>query len=169
MILRNHELAEEVTQETFTTAYEKIYTLKDPAKFSSWIISIATNKAISLYRRNQKIVPIDEEAVLDYFEQNNWNSNDLSDVLVINEQIDAVKEAVTQLPPKLKEVIILKYYMKLQDQEISKQIGKPVGTVKSSLYRAKKLLAKMLSFQNDKSCNMNYGCGDNEEKQRSDG
>lgn len=87
----------------------------------------------------------------------------------MSEQIDAVKEAITRLPPDLKEIVILKYYMRLKDQEISKQIGKPVGTVKSSLHRAKKLLAKLLSFWNDKCCNMNYGCGDNEEKQRSDG
>ncbi len=145
MILRNHALAEEVTQETFMTAYEKIHTLKDSAKFSSWVTSIAVHKAISLYTRNQKVIPIDEEAILDYFDQKNTCPTDLSNVAVIREYIAEVKEAISQLRPEMKEVIILKYYLALGDREISEYLAKPIGTVKSTLHRAKKVLADCLS------------------------
>lgn len=144
MILRNHALAEEITQETFMTAYEKIDTLKDPAKFSSWVTSIAVNKAITLCKRNNKVVAIDEEAILDYFEKKNTSQADLAEVVAINELISVVQEAISQLAPEMRAVIVLKYYLGMQYKEIGEYLEKPVGTVKSTLYRAKKLLAKVL-------------------------
>lgn len=145
MILRNHALAEEITQETFMTAYEKIDTLRDPAKFSSWVTSIAANKAISLCTRNKKVVAIDEEAILDYFERKNTGQTDLADTVITNELISEVREAINQLNPEMRAVIVLKYYSGMQYSEIGEYLEKPVGTVKSTLHRAKKLLAKVLS------------------------
>ena len=149
MILRNHALAEEVTQETFMSAYEKIDTLRDPGKFSSWVGSIAANKAVSLCQRNKKVIPINEEAILDYFEKKNANQTDPADVVVTNELISEVKTAISQLKPEMKEIIVMKYYLDLEDWEIGKYLEKPVGTVKSTLYRAKKVLAKVLSKQQE--------------------
>lgn len=145
MILRNHALAEEIAQETFMTAYEKIDDLRDPGKFSSWIISIAANKAISLCTKNKKVIAIDEEAILDYFDRKTTNQTDLADVVITNELISEVKEAIAQLNPEMKAVIVLKYYSGMQYREIGEYIEKPIGTVKSTLHRAKRVLAKALS------------------------
>ena len=108
MILGNHELVEEVAQDTFIAAYENIATLKDPAKFPAWIKTIARNKAISLYNRNKKIVPIKDEWLVDYFEQNNCNQNDVSDVLVKDELEGILGKAINDLPGELRGLVILK-------------------------------------------------------------
>jgi len=157
MILGNHEMAEEATQDTFMAVYENIHTLKDFSKFPSWINAIARNKAISLYNRNKKVVPINDEWIIDYFEQNK-NQNDLSEVLIRDEQIKTVKDAIAELPIELKELIVMKYYLRLKDQEISDYTGKPIGTVKSSLHKVRKLLAtKLRSYEGTKKRGENIG------------
>lgn len=148
MILNSHEMAEEATQETFIAVYENIHTLKDFSKFPAWINTIARNKAISLYNKNKKIVPINDEWIIDYFEQNHKNQNDASEVLIKEEQIKIVKDAISELPSELRELIVLKYYLELKDQEISDYTGKPMGTVKSSLNKIRKIIAAKLRSYN---------------------
>lgn len=145
MILRNHALAEEIAQETFMIACEKIDTLREPAKFPSWVTSIAVHKSINLSERNKKIIPIDDEAILDYFERKNTNQTDLAETAVKNELISEVKEAIDHLKPEMKEIIIYRYYLDLSYEEIGECLDRPVGTVKSAMHRARKLLAKALT------------------------
>lgn len=139
-------------------AYEKIHTLKNPANFGSWVTSIAAHKAVSLLTKNKKHVPI-EEVAIDYLDNQNRNRTDLADELISKELTNEVKEAVAQLKPELKKIVVLKYYLALQDREIGEYLGKPVGTVKSTLYRAKKYLAKTLSSRPDFH-SLQKGCED---------
>lgn len=165
MILRDHSLAEEVTQDAFMAAYEKINTLKDPAKFCPWVTTIAAHKATSLYMRNKKVFPMDEVGEMDFFSQKAQKQNDLSDAMIMNELSSEVKEAISKLKPELREIVVLKYYLALKDAEISEYLGKPIGTVKSSLFRAKKILAKSLSPNQLKLKRREKECEDIDEAQ----
>ena len=69
----------------------------------------------------------------------------MSDVAVTKELVSEVKEAIGQLKPEMQEAIVLRYYSGMQYREIGEYLEKPVGTVKSTLHRAKKVLAKVLS------------------------
>jgi len=63
LILKNHYLAEEASQEAFLKAYKNLDSLKDPAKLEAWIASIASKCAIDIYRKNKNVVNIDNEAL----------------------------------------------------------------------------------------------------------
>ena len=145
MILKNHHLAEEAVQESFMRAYNNMHELKDPAKFEAWIVSIATNCAIDLYKTNQKCIPIADNEVLDYFiNQCTPSTNEPLEQL---EKLEVSKEihlAITKLTPPADQILSLTYYWDLKDKEIAEILQIPAGTVKSSLYRAKRTLSRVL-------------------------
>jgi RNA polymerase sigma-70 factor (ECF subfamily) len=143
VILKNNHLAQEATQEAFVIAYEKINTLKDANKFGVWMSAIATNEAIRIYRNNRKLIPIEEQDLLDYLNDDKY-SEDVLNVIIQEETAHDLKTAITKLKPKLKQVIVLKYYSDLSEIEISDLLSIPLGTVKSTLFRAKKILFNTL-------------------------
>lgn len=145
MILKNPSLAEEATQESFINAYKKIDTLKDPTKFGSWIASIAAKYSLNLYNRNKKILYVEKDDVLDLFVNVSKNMVDPEEILEQKELNRELRTAINKLKPLQSQIIILKYYWELTEQEIAETLEIPVGTVKSSLYRAKKYLAKILT------------------------
>lgn len=148
MILRNHHLAEEASQEAFLKAYEKLDSLNDHTKFGAWVAAIATNHCISLYKSNKKITSVDREEVLDWLDKNLIYDSVQNEVERKELSVE-VKKAISKLNPSLKQLIILKYYWGLKEKEIAEYLGMPLGTVKSSLYRARKHLSKILPTINE--------------------
>jgi RNA polymerase sigma-70 factor (ECF subfamily) len=151
LILKNSALAEEATQEAFLKAYMKIHTLKDSKKFGAWVAAIATKHAINLYNRNKKVLIFDDQELKKQYIKTNkkyFQENDPCNKYLAKETAQEVREAIYCLPPSLSQMIILKYYWELTDPEIAKRLKKPLGTVKSSLYRARKILSKKLAESN---------------------
>jgi len=148
LILKNTALAEEATQDAFLKAYTNIHTLKDPAKFGAWVAAIATKQAINIYNRNKKVLTIAEEEFMEqYLKLNNERlyENEPCSQYLLQEKTEEIRKAILCLTPILKQMVILKYYWTLTDPEIAQVLKLPVGTVKSSLFRARKLLVKKLT------------------------
>lgn len=144
LILKNHAIAEEATQEAFIKAFECIHTLREPSKFGAWIASIATRIAINIYNRDKKVVLMDNQEVLDNFARRTYPIDDPVSYVEDMQISKELRLAINRLEPPLNQLIILKYYWELSDPEIAELLEIPLGTVKSSLYRAKKMLAKAL-------------------------
>jgi RNA polymerase sigma-70 factor (ECF subfamily) len=144
IILKDPILAEEAAHDAFLKAYEKLETLKEPKKFGAWVAMIAFNHSKNLYNKNKRTVPIENHELIDYFDETVIVNNDPLGFL---EELDLrreMSEAIDRLNPTLKQLIILKYYLELPDAEIAQMMDMPLGTVKSSLYRAKKNLSEIL-------------------------
>lgn len=151
LILKNSALAEEATQEAFLKAYTHIQTLKDPEKFGAWVASIATKQAINIYNRNKKVFAIGEQELNNYYVMVNKEriyANEPCSEYLLKERAEEIREAIYCLTPILKQMVILKYYWALTDPEIAESLKLPLGTVKSSLFRARKLLFKKLAWYN---------------------
>jgi RNA polymerase sigma-70 factor (ECF subfamily) len=151
LILKNTALAEEATQDAFLKAYTKIHTLKEPEKFGAWVAAIATKQAINIYNRNKKVFTIDEKEFMEqYLRLNNERlyENDPCSQYLLKEKTEEIRKAILCLTPLLKQMVILKYYWTLTDPEIAQTLKLPLGTVKSSLFRARKLLVKKLTSFN---------------------
>ena len=69
--------------------------------------------------------------------------------MVAKEQLSFLQQAIDQLPPVQRTIILLFHYHDLSLDEISVITGDPVNTVKSHLFRAKKKLKEKLSTGND--------------------
>lgn len=129
-MLRNEQDAEDTVGEAVLRAYEKRRTLRDQERFKPWIMQITANEARKIYRRNKRIVPVEDmEAYMPVFRS---ESHELWDVVMGMDQA-------------YREVIMLYFYERFSVREISTVLRIPEGTVKSRLFRGKKLLREELS------------------------
>lgn len=147
LILKNYALAEDATQEAFLKAYTKLHTLKEPNKFGAWVAAIASKQAINIYHQNKKNLAIGEEQIIENM-QMLWDENaddfEPCKKYLEKETNQEIRKAICLLSPVLNQMVILKYYWNLTDQEIADAVQVPLGTVKSSLHRARTILGKKL-------------------------
>lgn len=116
----NREAALDVVQETAARSLEKFDTLRDPDHMKSWLFRVLVRTGLDWCRKNKRTVPLSEvpEPV----------SPDAADGLA--ETLD-VYRAVQRLKPKLRTVIILRYYEDLKLDDIARITHVPLNTVKS--------------------------------------
>ncbi|KOS63153.1 sigma-70 family RNA polymerase sigma factor [Lysinibacillus agricola] len=132
---KNENDALDVVQETIARAYANIHTVKEEQYFATWLMRILINTALEMLRKNQKIVPLEQQP-----EQGQISTND--------EKLDLL-QAIEQLDEKYKTVILLKYYRDLQIKEIADLLGCPEGTVKTNVHRGIQQLKKCLNKEGE--------------------
>ena len=132
--LRDAQLAEDAVQETFLKAYRKLHTFRGESSELSWLTSIAIHvcrdmQRGSWFRRVDRRVDVDalpEASTTDRY----------PDSTVIRE--------VTALPPKYREVIVLRYYQGLTVRETAEALALSLTAVKARLNRANGMLRERL-------------------------
>jgi len=134
--------ADDVLQEVFLTAYQKFSGLKNKDSFKAWIISIARNKCNDYFRKKaaQYEIPIDE-----------LMEKDLSDSRHGISVADTVRETLSLLGDKDKQILYLYFWKEMPQAEIAKQLHIPVGTVKSRLHTAKQNFKNKYPYRADVS------------------
>lgn len=126
--------ADDVAQETFVTAFERLSQFRCDSQFSTWLYRIAVNKAIR-FKQNQT-----RRATATLSEADGaWQSASDAD-----ETAELVKLAMSKLDPELAMILQLKEIDRLSYAEISEIVGIPEGTVGSRLNRARKELRERL-------------------------
>lgn len=126
-------LAEDLTQEAFIRAWQKINTFKGESKFSSWMYTLTSNVVIGHLRKNAKWKMVNFEEPL--------HEHKLGFASIETEQND-IEKLLMNLPDQARVIVILYEYLGYKHDEIAKLTGIATGTSKSHLHRAKKLLAK---------------------------
>ena len=126
------EQAEELTQEVMSTIWLKSK-LFDPekSKFITWSFTIARNKKIDFYRKNQKNVA-DEEDVRDFL----YNENKLDDYEIES----TIKDITKDLDENQKKLIKMSFFEQKSHKNISRELEITLGTVKSKI---RAILSKM--------------------------
>ena len=131
-VVRDHDKAEDVFQETFVKVITKLnqrkYTVS--GKFSAWLMRIAHNVIMDNFReqRSQNIVEPTQGNDL-----SNLSSKDLLDTNVenryVNEQIlSDVKKMMNLLPPTQREVVFMRFYQEMSFKEIAETTGVSINT-----------------------------------------
>ena len=142
-IVRNREDAEEVAQDSFIKAFQKLNSFKGESKFSTWLYTIVYRTAISKIRKNTI-----ETTDIDEFVMEN-HSVDFSfpqmDLLKAEEQKKYVKHAIDSLPELDALLITLFYLNENTFDEIIEITGLTKTNIKVRLFRARKKLYKELS------------------------
>ena len=133
-IVRNPTIAEELTVETFWRVYRS-HARFDPARsFGAWSRRIATNLALDYL----KSVRYEVE-----FSENSLQESPL-DPAIQQDTRKLIQQAFNQLPPKLRLTAVLALVEEIPYEEIAESLGIPVGTVKSRVFRATRLLRSKL-------------------------
>ena len=142
-IVRNREDAEEVAQDSFIKAFQKLNSFKGESKFSTWLYTIVYRTAISKIRKNK----IETTDIDDFIMEN--HSVDFSfpqmDLLKAEEQKKYVKHAIDSLPELDALLITLFYLNENTFDEIIEITGLTKTNIKVRLFRARKKLYKELS------------------------
>ena len=134
----NANNADDIAQDVFIKLYKNIRFFKKKAKFSTWLYRITANTTYNYLKKQKRYVPL-------YFNPD----LDVSGKVFLNdldhrEKQQLLKKAIGQLPLKYRSVIILKEIEGLCYKDIAKSLGCRIGTVESRLFRARRMLKKML-------------------------
>ena len=135
-------IAEDITQDTFLKAYQRLSTLKKPQRFASWLYVIAANHCSTWLRKKRLWTQSLEETNSAQLEKATYSGY----VIAENEQTtaEAQREVVKKLLAKLQEsdrtVITLYYLGEMTYEEISEFLGVSVAAIKNRLYRARRRL-----------------------------
>lgn len=140
-MLGERGLAEDLTQDTFIRAHQRLNTFDNERPFGPWIRRIATNLCLNYLKRNQPdTLPIDDELVISETKLS-INPEKAQEQLERNR---VIRQALLELPPHYRAVIELRHFQDMNYQKIAEALELPVNTAKSHLFRARKLLAKKL-------------------------
>ena len=142
--------ADEVAQEAFLSAWRALPNFRGESQFSTWPYQLTTHAAIDLMRREKRQIAADditEVSVADPAPSPQQQAEQ-------SEQREIVRNAILQLAPEQREVVVLRFMEELSYEEIGAVLKLPSGTVKSRLNRAKAQLKEILS----KSGNL-FGAG----------
>ncbi len=133
--------AEDLAQDTFIRAYERIHTFDRARPFSPWIRRIASNLCYNYLQSNkQNELPIEYEASKQVGRVERLPET----IHERHEQFRAIQHALMYLPARYRVVIELRHFQELSYNEISETLGIPLSDVKSHLYRGRKMLADEL-------------------------
>ncbi|MDR0269573.1 sigma-70 family RNA polymerase sigma factor [Paenibacillus sp.] len=135
MLTRSPAIADDITQETFLRVFQKYHTYDPSRPLRPWLYRITVNLVKSMNRKQKWL--LFQDALPE-----RHDGNTLEDGIVRNEGERELWEAVNELSPKRREVIILHYYAGLTLPEVASVLRIREGTCKSRLHEALKGLRK---------------------------
>ena len=139
-LVHDEQTSLDLVQESFINAARHIGSLREDAKFGSWLFGIAHQKCIQRWRKHARDEVLREElaAAPPDFE------DDPAEFLIRAEQEAEFMKLLNQLPLAQRSVLLLHFVEEFSLQEIAGITGAQLGTVKSRLHYAKKALRNIL-------------------------
>jgi RNA polymerase sigma-70 factor (ECF subfamily) len=148
-MVHDRSLAEDLAQDTFIRAFQRLSSYDPQRKFSSWFFQVAHNVTIDhLRRKTLNTVSLDQ--LLENGHPGAADDPAKSSPAVRAECAAlglALEQALARIRPEHRTAVILRYQEGLGHSEISLVLGVPIGTVKTYLHRGRKELAQLLSAQ----------------------
>lgn len=139
LLCGNSADGDDISQETWISAYRNIKKLKNPESFVPYLYSILKRCAFKRFRKRKLEIPTE---TLPEFDIQNVSSP-LSEVLQ-REKSREVSRAILSLEKRQRMVVILYYYNEFSIDEISAIMNAPPGTVKSRLHSARNKLSSLI-------------------------
>jgi len=151
-MVRDRELAEDLSQETFVKVLNAIESYRPEYKFSSWIFKIANNASIDHLRRRE-LPTLSLEGARDATTPERAEATALQisdrgesalDEMEAKELGGAIEKAIARLRPEYQSCILLRHVEDKSYEEIAEILSLPLGTVKTYIHRARAELQREL-------------------------
>jgi len=133
----NRHAAEELTQDAFVRAWERIRSFRGQSAFSTWLHRLTVNVVYSAHRSNARR----EERTMEVEDLEAYSPAARPERPA--ERMD-LEEAIAKLPPGARRIFVLHDVEGYQHDEIAAMTGLAVGTSKAQLHRARRMLREML-------------------------
>ncbi len=148
----------DIVQEALIKAWLNISKFRGDSKLSTWLYTITRHQAINHSKKNQRYATTHNISEFESFNQdlddnaaerlnieNLVIDRDTPDELLVAQEVhDKVMEIIGELPPSLRNIIILREIEQLSYDEISKRTNSKLGTVKTQIHRAREKIDKEL-------------------------
>jgi RNA polymerase sigma factor (sigma-70 family) len=139
-IVKNHEDADDVLQNTFIKIFRNIEKFKGDSQLFSWMYRIATNESFTFLKKRAREMQISSEEL-----QQQIIDNLETDVYFEGDKIQLkLQRAIATLPEKQQQVFNMKYFQELKYKEISDILGTSEGALKASYHIATKKIEEYL-------------------------
>ncbi len=143
IISRDHALAEDIVQAAFLRAYECIHQFDAARPFRPWFLRSVVNATLRACANRGQQVSLDAS---DDDELADLPSADpgLDELLIAAATDEAVWATMTQLSPAQRAVVVMRYYLDMNEAEMAQNLNCPPGTIKRRLYDARQRLRRLL-------------------------
>ena len=131
--LGNVHEAEDITAQTFLAAFKSFDRFRQDGHFSSWLFTIARNKAMDHFRQRKESTPIDEISELP-------SQSDPLNAVIQSEQAAALSKIIRELPEEDRELLRLRFLAAMSFPEMAHFLLRNEEAVKKTVYR---LLARL--------------------------
>jgi RNA polymerase sigma factor (sigma-70 family) len=148
-MVRNHDDAEDLTNEAFGNAFNKLSTYAPHYAFSTWLFKIAVNNCIDHIRKKRMHFlsidqPMESNGDRDFTGTIRNYARNPEEEIIRQQRLQMVRSVLGQLSTKYRLMIELRYYEELSYEEIATELEIPLGTVKAQLFRAKEMLYTLM-------------------------
>ena len=143
--------AEDLTMEAFGKAFHNLERYTVDSAFSTWLFKIATNNCVDYLRKNKNNL-LNLPICLENDEEESFEMPLVSDWINPQEKLEEkqkgvfLSKIVQTLKPKYRTMLELRYFKEYSYEEIAQEMGLPLGTIKTLLFRAKASLQKKMSL-----------------------
>jgi len=145
LLLGERQAAEDVVQEAFAGLYRRWEKLSDPGKALPYVRSSVLNGCRSQLRRLCRAPAVAAAGLADAgLADGALPAVSAESAVLSAEQRRSVLHALRQLPPRQREVLVLRFYLDLSEPEIAAAMGIGPSTVRSTAHRALRALGRML-------------------------
>ena len=134
---------EDIEQEIYIKTWKNMNMYKEEGKFVQWISTLAANVCRDYLKSKQhqaEVRKVGDETLLDRVAEGGRQE----EVIDAKRRQKIILKAVDTLPKKMRQVIILYEFEEMSYEEIANKTGDPVGTIKSRLFNARRLLSEVL-------------------------
>ena len=136
-VVRNTALAEDISQDCFLRAYRALPDFRGDSKVRSWLYRIAHNLAINAVTRSREY-PTDTMPEISSVLASPEKTTEMAEMRAEMEQ------AIEDLPPDLREPLVLRELDHLSYDEIAGRLGLPLNTVRTRIFRARRALQNQM-------------------------
>ncbi len=155
-MVHNQNDAEDLTLEAFAKAFDKLSSYTPSFAFSTWLFRIAVNNTIDHLRKKKlHLLSIDDtinnEGDDEYSSLIKSNILDPEQEFISGQKVKLMRAVLGKLDPKYRLMIEMRFFEEMSYEDISKEVGIPLGTVKAQLFRAKEILYQILKDSNPKA------------------
>jgi RNA polymerase sigma-70 factor (ECF subfamily) len=144
-ILGDEADVEDVMQDAYLAAYRELGGFEGRARFSTWLIRIAVNRALDRRRRSGRAVALDESALeRELVAALRAHARDPEQELGARQLAECLERAIDDLPEPFRTAYVLREVEGLQARDTAECLGIPESTVHTRVHRARRLLREAL-------------------------
>jgi RNA polymerase sigma-70 factor (ECF subfamily) len=146
LIVRDPKLAEDIVQDAFLHAAEKIDQFDENRPFGPWFLRSVINASTKAVRRQKRLIPLDAQdeetsKVADWL----MDSNPQPELILETEETrQMVWKALGELKAEQRAVIVMRHFLDMSEAEMTDELGRPLTTIRWRLKTARNQLRKIL-------------------------